>query len=154
MILINIWKPKPILEENQLFASVRLVKMPVRQVMKDFAFNTDQKTKDELKVVNQQVKAHSKDFSFSHGACGLHLLQSYSEIPGITPERMESIKTKIKNNTDSLPCLITDKALRHGYMKGLFTPEMIKQAAQSQQQSNHQLVERFKTLSGIKSCFD
>lgn len=118
------------------------------------AFNTDQKTKDELKVVNQQVKAHSKDFSFSHGACGLHLLQSYSEIPGITPERMESIKTKIKNNTDSLPCLITDKALRHGYMKGLFTPEMIKQAAQSQQQSNHQLVERFKTLSGIKSCFD
>jgi len=115
------------------------------------ALNADQTVKDELKVVNQQVKSHSKQFTFSHGLCGPHLLQSYSEISGITPERMASIKTKIENNPDTIPCLITNKELRHGYMKGLFTPEMIKQAAHSTQQSNQQLTERFKKLAGIKS---
>jgi len=116
-----------------------------------FAFNIPQSVKDELHQVNQQVKEHSKDFEFSHGSCNLHSIQSYSQITGMTPERLASIREKLANNPDAIKCLLTDENLRHGYMRGLFTPELIKQAADSTQQSNQQLTERFKKLAGIKS---
>ena len=88
----------------------------------------------------------SKEFSFSHGACNPHLYLTYQSIPGITPERLSSIKEKLKHN-DPIPCLLQDEKLRHVYMRGLFTKEQIQQT----QQSNEQLTERFKKLAGIKS---
>ncbi len=114
------------------------------------AFGIDQSVKDELQQVNKQIKAHSNQFEFSHGSCEIHTLQSYSKIEGMTPERMASVKEKLSKNPDKIQCLLTDKALRHGYMRGLFTPEQIKQAAHATQQSNEQLTERFRKLAGIK----
>ncbi len=112
-----------------------------------FAPGADQSVKDELQQVNKQVKSHIKDFEFSHGACEFHLLQNYASIDGMTPERMASIKTKLVNNPNKLPCLITDKALRHAYMRGIFTNEQMSQVTKS----NEHLTERFKKLAGIIS---
>jgi cell division protein ZapA (FtsZ GTPase activity inhibitor) len=120
--------------------------------MRAFAQGIDQKVKDEMKVVNAQIqKPESKEYhSFSHGICKDHAIQNIKTIPGMTPERIQSFIDKINQSPTSAPCLLKDEALRHAYMKGLFTKEEIQQAQQSTQQSNERLTERFKKLAGIK----
>ena len=121
--------------------------------MRAFAQGIDQKVKDEMKVVNAQIqKPENKEkHSFSHGTCQDHAIQNMKTIPGMTPERLDSFIQKMKQSPNQTPCLLKDEALRHAFMKGLFTKEEIQQAHQSTQQSNQQLTERFKKLAGIKS---
>jgi len=122
--------------------------------MKRFAMGISQKIKDEMKVVDEKVNENREKYSFTHTMCVPHGIQQYQSIPGMTKERINSLIDKYKSNNTPAPCLIEDtpeaEKLRQSYMMGLFTDEEV----QSQQQSNHQLVERFKTLAGIKSCFD
>jgi hypothetical protein len=118
--------------------------------MEHASLGIDQKIKDEMDVVNKKIIEKSKEFCFSHGACNPHLYLMYQSIPGMTPERLESVKEKLKHNTP-IPCLLQNEPLRHAFMKGLFTKEEIQKAQQSTQQSNQQLTERFKKLAGIKS---
>jgi len=121
--------------------------------MREFAQGIDQKVKDEMKVVNAQIqKPESKEHhSFSHGTCLDHAIQNFKTIPGITPERLNAFIEKLKQSSNPTPCLLKDDALRHAFMKGLFTKEEIQKAQQSTQQSNQQLTERFKKLAGIQS---
>lgn len=109
----------------------------------------DEKVVSELKVVDEQIRKHQKDYGFTHGTCAPHYMQSVKQMPGITPEKLASIEAKLKTNPNMAPCLLTDEPLRHAYMRGLFTKEEIQQAAQQVQQSNHALTERFKRLAGI-----
>ncbi len=114
-----------------------------------FSTDVDQKVKDELKVVNQQVKNHTNDIRFTHGICIPHAIQMYKDY-GFTDDKIKPIIKKIQ--TQNPPsCLVIDEKTRQEYMKGFFTPEMVKQAQQSQQAQNNQLIERFKKLSGIKA---
>jgi len=108
-------------------------------------YNVDQKIKNELKIVDQKVKENSQKINFTHGLCNPHLLQSYYQIPGITPERLNSVKEKLKRNNNPIPCLLTDDNLRRNYMNGIFTTEQL----QTTNQSNEQLTIRFKKLAGI-----
>ena len=121
--------------------------------MRAFAQGIDQKVKDEMKEVNAQIqKPENKEkHSFSHGTCRDHAIQNIKTIPGMTPERIHSFIEKMNQSPNQTPCLLKDEALRHAYMRGLFTKEEIQQAQQSTQQSNQQLTERFKKLAGIKS---
>jgi hypothetical protein len=93
----------------------------------------------ELKIVDFRVKRESsrkpKRIAFSHGICGLHNKQVWAEL-GQVP----------KPTANSIPCLITDHALRRQYMKGLFTPEQVLQAKQQQTA----LRERLQKLANIK----
>ena len=118
--------------------------------MESFSLGINQKVKNEMDVVDKKIKENSLKFSFSHGMCNLHLYQTFQTIPNITPERLESIKEKLKRNTDPVPCLLQNEPLRYAFMKGLFTKEMIQQELQSTQQSNQHITERFKMLAGIK----
>jgi hypothetical protein len=126
--------------------------------MQQFAKDVDDTTKKELAVVHQQVEANKAKYRFSHGICPLHFEQ-YLLGTGMNPERVKLLAQKKEQEatadspTGSSKDLIHDNALRHAYMRGLFTPEEIKAAAQKVQQSNHALVERFQALSGIKSVY-
>lgn len=117
--------------------------------MAEFANGIDPKVKDEMKVVNEKVKENKDKFTFSHGTCQQHLVQNLQKISGMTKERIASMIEK-SNQGNPIPCLLTNEPFRHAFMKGLFTPELIKQATQSTQQSNQKLTERFKKLAGIK----
>ncbi len=118
--------------------------------MEAFGLGVDQKVKDEMKEVDKKIKENSNNFNFSHGMCNPHYIQTYQQLPNMTPERLESIKEKLKHN-NPIPCLLQDESLRHAYMKGLFTPEQISQATQAVKKSNQNLKERFKILAGISS---
>jgi DNA-binding transcriptional MerR regulator len=135
---------KPIVK---ICASCQRINMPG---MEKFGLEIDQKIKDEMKIVDNQVKSNSKNFSFSHGICQLHLIQQLKLIPGMTKERIKSMVDK-SNQGNPVPCLLQDEFLRHNYMKGLFTSEQIQQASQELQQSNKNLKEHFRTLAGIKN---
>lgn len=115
-----------------------------------YAINIDQKVKDEMKVVDEQVRAHDeKDFSFSHGICLPHLIQMYKKQPKMTDEKLKlAIHQSKTQKGGPIPCLLTNDSLRHAYMRGLFTPELIQQAAQYQE--NEEIIERFKKLAGIR----
>ena len=117
-----------------------------------YANSIDHKIRDELKVVDQQIKANTDKFSFTHGACIPHLIQSYKAI-GMTDDQLKPIikKTEMRNPPE---CLITNEAVRHAFMKGLFTPELVKQQNDALQQSNNQIKERFQVLSGLKNLYD
>lgn len=110
--------------------------------MSNFSTGIDSKVKDEMKQVDAHVKSKSDELTFSHGICEPHLIQTLQEIPGMTKERINSMVSKL---TDSAPCLLNNDQLRHSYMRGIFTPEQVKQV----QQSNQHLTERFKKLAGI-----
>jgi hypothetical protein len=99
---------------------------------------------DVVKVIDAERRA-KKSVAFGDGYCNYHTKAIYIS-HGINPDEAKP---------SDIPCLVENTpqaaALRHGYMKGLFTPEQIKQAAQVQQQDNKNLTERFKKLVGIKS---
>ncbi len=116
--------------------------------MEEFGKGIDQSVKDEMKDVDAQVKANKDKFSFSHGVCQPHMIQTLKTIPGMTEERIKSMIDKSEN---SVPCLLTNAPIRHAYMKGLFTPEQIQQAAQAQQQAQQNLKEYFQKMAGIKN---
>lgn len=109
----------------------------------------DAQVVDELRKVHQQVQANLKKYTFTHGTCEKHLLQSVNQMQNMTPEKAQTFlqRAKLKGNLPS--CLLTDAPLRHAYARGLFTKQEIQQAAQQVQQSNHALTERFKRLAGI-----
>jgi len=114
------------------------------------SLGVDQKVLDEMKVVDEQIKKHMKDYGFTHGNCKEHYMQIAMQIPGMTPERLALTQSKVKNANSMPACLLKDDALRHAFMRGLFTKDEIDKAAQQVQQSNQNLTERFKTLAGIK----
>lgn len=68
-------------------------------------------------------------------------------------KKIKSIIDNSKLNGGIVPDLIENNELRHSYSKGLFTPELIQQAKQSQQNDNDKITERFKKLAGIRSIY-
>lgn len=116
-----------------------------------FAVGVDEKIKKELAVVDEQVKKHRNDFNFTHTMCLHHMEQAYTN-PQIPPEKTKAFIDKLRQRGNNCPNLMEDTALRHAYMRGLFTPELVQQAMQTHQNQNTQLVERFKKLSGIKNA--
>ena len=119
--------------------------------MKKYAVHVPQKIKDEMKIVDGQVKINRHNFVFTHGACIPHVTKAYSLVPGMTKEKLQSFVVGLKN--DAPPCLIEDtpkaQFLRKAYMKGLFTPELVQQALHKQKQDNQKITERFKKLAGL-----
>jgi hypothetical protein len=114
--------------------------------MVSYAKDIDQTIKNEMKVVDEQVIANQDKYSFTHGICRPHTIQTLRAIPYMTTERLKSMMDKKSQNPNTPPCLLQDEPLRHAYMKGLFTKEDIETV----NQSNQQITERFKTLAGIK----
>lgn len=112
------------------------------------------KIKEEMKVVDEQVRANKDNFTFTHGVCIPHVIQTYSTIPNMTEEKLKSIVDKVQKS-DPPPCLVEDTpemaALRHAYMRGLFTKESMQQAIQTQQSGSAQLTERLQVLAGIRN---
>jgi hypothetical protein len=114
-----------------------------------YASNIDPKVLTELAEVDKQVKANQNNFTFTHGVCVPHFIQSYKEIPGMTDDKLKPMIQKLETGGPP-PCLITDDATRHAFARGLFTPEMVKQYQQAQQGDNNQITERFQVLAGIR----
>ena len=111
----------------------------------------DPKVKVEMGVVDKQVRANLDNFNFTGGICILHLTQMHQDLPN-GQEKLKAIlrKTELQGG-GTVPCLLTDTELRHAYMRGLFTPKMIKKFLKSQQQARINLTERLKKLAGIPS---
>jgi len=117
-----------------------------------YAVDVDQTVKDEMKEVDRQVREHDKDFIFSHGICLLHLVQMYKKLPKMTDEKLKlAIYQSKTQKSGPIPCLLTNEPLRHAYMRGLFTPESIRQAANMQQEAITEFTESLKKLAGIKA---
>lgn len=118
--------------------------------MEAYAATVPDKIKQEMKVVSAQVKINQENFTFTHGTCIPHVVQSYREMK-IPEERIKLMVDKFKD--DAPPCLVEDtpesQALRHAYMKGLFTKEQIEQAFEKQKGENDKITERFQVLAGI-----
>ena len=114
------------------------------------------KIKEEMKVVDEQVKVHKDNFAFTHGVCIPHAIQAYKDAPGMTEDRLKIIVDKV-GKSDPPPCLVEDtpemEALRHAYMRGLFTKELMQQALQQKQGANDKITERFQVLSGISKFY-
>jgi hypothetical protein len=104
-----------------------------------------------MKVVDAQVKANKDNFVFSHGTCLPHIVQTYRGMK-IPEERIKLMVDKAKG--DAPPCLVANtpesQALRHAYMKGLFTKEQMEQAVEKQKGANDSITERFQVLAGIR----
>lgn len=115
-----------------------------------FGAGVDTKVKEELKIVDQQVKANGDKFTFSHGVCVPHAIQSYKEIPGMTKDRLKTIVDKMAQGNPP-PNLVENEPLRHAYMKGLFTPELIQQATKEKHALQLEFRQRFKKLAGLRS---
>ena len=111
----------------------------------------DPKVKVEMDVVDKQIEANRDTFHFTNGICMLHLTQMYQNIPGKETQLQVALKKAESQGGGPVPCLLTDTELRHAYMRGLFTPKMIKQASQAQQQAKINLTERLKKLAGINA---
>jgi hypothetical protein len=116
--------------------------------MVEFSHGIDQKVKDEMKIVDAQIQKpeNKQKYSFTHGTCKPHHIQNIQSIPNITPEKAKIFIDKINASPDTTPCLIQNDALRHAFMKGLFTIEDMQRV----KQSNQQITERFKKLAGIQ----
>jgi hypothetical protein len=119
--------------------------------MKNFASTIPENVREEMKVVDAQVKANQGNFVFSHGTCLPHVVQSFREMK-IPEERIKLMVDKVKG--DAPPCLVADtqesQALRHAYMKGFFTKEQMEQAVEKQKGANDNITERFQVLAGIR----
>ena len=119
--------------------------------MEKFASTVPDNIKKELGVVDTQVKANQGNFTFSHGACIPHVVQSFRDM-NLPEERIKLMLDKAKGNAP--PCLVCDtpesQALRHAYMKGLFTKEQMEQAIEKQKSDNTTITERLQVLSGIR----
>ena len=115
-----------------------------------FAVGIDTKIKKEMSVVDEKVRKNLSKFTFSHGICVPHIIQLYRE-QGQTKSQIELMVKNLTAKGQIVPSLIEDAPLRHAYMRGLFTPELMQQAQQHQQKDNEKLTERFKTLAGISS---
>lgn len=122
--------------------------------MEKFAETVPDEIKKEMQVVSDQVKANHEKYTFSHGTCLPHLIQMYRDMPNMTQEKLDGIIQKFKGQTPPV-CLVCDteqsKALRHAYMKGLFTVEDMKNALQAQKDQEQKLTERFQVLAGIRN---
>lgn len=136
---------KPIV---QICAACQMINRPENA---KFAVGVDEKIKKELEVVDEQVNKHRNDFNFTHTMCLHHMEQAYTS-PHIPTEKTKAFIDKLRQRGGNCPNLMEDDALRHAYMRGLFTPELVQQTAQAQQNQNTQLVERFKKLSGITNA--
>ena len=117
--------------------------------MVQFASGVEQKVKDEMKIVDSQIRANTDKFSFSHGICIPHAIQMYSDA-GYSKDELEKMASEMKHKNTSVPCLLENEPIRRAYMNGIFTVEQMKQTQQPEEQ-NKRLTERFKTLAGIKS---
>ena len=98
----------------------------------------------EFTEVDDAVKAHHNDMRFNHGSCVRHAtkwLRGLKKDDTFIKAYIESKKTSL------VPDLKENPNLVKAYSKGLFTPEQMQQA---QQTENHQITERFKKLAGIK----
>ena len=115
---------------------------------KKYDMGVSRRVKAEINVVNYQVKTHKHNFSFTHGVCIPHIKLAYQSMPELLDNALQQAESQ---EGGPIPCLLTDDALRHAYMKGLFTPELVQQYAQSQQQAKKDLSERLKKLAGIPS---
>ena len=102
--------------------------------------------KKEIKLINQQIKDNRDKFIFSHGVCIPHLKLLYVDMPKKLPW---ALKQSEFQPGGPIPCLLTDEATRHAYMRGLFTEELVQQYIQSQQQAKADLTEHLKKLAGI-----
>ena len=102
-----------------------------------------------MKVVDQEVKDNIDNFVYTHGVCIPHVVQTYKELPNMTDDRLNSVVNKALQN-DPPPCLLTNEPLRHAYMKGLFTPELIQQATKAKHQQQLEERQKLKKLAGIK----
>ena len=111
----------------------------------------DQKVKVEMDMVDKQIRANLDNFNFTGGICMLHLTQMYQNMPGKEDQLKLALKQAELQKGGPVPCLLTNTELRHAYMRGLFTPKMIKQASQAQQQAKINLTERLKKLAGINA---
>ena len=121
--------------------------------MKAYAATVPDKIKEEMKVVSEQVEANRENITFSHGACVPHAIQTYKTMAGMTEEKLKGFINKMSKSGPP-ECLVEDtpeaQALRHAYMKGLFTKELMQQALQKQQGDNNQITERLQVLAGIR----
>ena len=117
--------------------------------MEKYGLGVDEKIKSEMDEVNKKIISNFKNINFSHGLCNKHLYQMYENVPNMTPERLASVKEKLKHN-NPIPCLLENEPLRHAYMKGLFTQEQIEQAVQNNQ-PKISFKDRIKKLAGIKN---
>lgn len=115
----------------------------------EYARGIDVKIREEMKVVDQQVKDNKDNFVYTHGVCIPHVVQTYKELPNMTDDRLNSVVNKALQN-DPPPCLLTNEPLRHAYMKGLFTPELIQQATKAKHQQQLEERQKLKKLAGIK----
>jgi hypothetical protein len=141
--LIPLQQSKPIRKPT-----VRVCSWCQRINSPELSGNVDQQIKDEMKVVDSQIKANHDNFHFTHGICLLHLTQMYKDMP----EKLGPVLRKAElEKGGPVPCLLTDTNLRHAYMRGLFTPRLMKQALKNQQQAKTELTERLKKLAGIHS---
>ena len=113
-----------------------------------YDMGVDKKVKDEIAIVDHQIKIHRHDFAFTHGTCIPHLKIAYRTMPDLLDNALRQAQSQ---EGGSIPCLLQDEALRHAYMRGLFTPELVQQYLQSQQQSKKELTEHLKKLAGIPS---
>lgn len=104
--------------------------------------------KEEINVVNEQIKENIDKFIFSHGVCVPHLKLSYSKMPSKLPWALQQAESQPGG---PIPCLLTDDATRHAYMKGLFTSELVQQYNQTQKQTKQEFTEHLKKLAGIRS---
>ena len=118
--------------------------------MKKLAEIIPQNIKDEMAIVNQQIKANNEVVHFTHGICVPHYVQKLMEIPGMNDIQLKNAVDKIRNsNPPPPPSIINNAELRHQYMRGLFTKEQMQQAFQAQQAAQQKLTERFQKLAGI-----
>ena len=119
--------------------------------MENFANTIPENVKKEMAMVDAQVKANQENFTFSHGTCLPHVVQSFKEMK-IPEEKIKLMVDKVKG--DAPPCLVEDttesQSLRHAYMKGLFTKELIQQALEKQKGENDKITERLQVLAGIR----
>lgn len=114
------------------------------------AAGLDTKVKEEMKEVDRKVKESENNFTFSHGICLPHTIQVYKAMPGMTEDRIKMVIQKAEQGNPP-PCLITNEPLRHAFMKGLFTPEMIQQATKEKHRLQLEMRQRFKKLAGVRS---
>ena len=100
----------------------------------------------ENPAVDSAVKSHSKDIKFSHGICKRHALEMLKQMD-MRDDKISEFMKKLEGNGP--PDLKENPELVKAYSKGLFTPEQIQQANQTQQTENNKLVERLQSLAGI-----
>ena len=105
----------------------------------------------EYPTVDAAIKASMKQhgmngqLKFSHGYCTRHYVEMMKQY-----KSDEEIKASLANIKNQVPDLAERSDLVNLWSKGIFTPEQLQAVQQNQQQVNEGLINRLRTLAGIK----